>query len=374
MNTRLRVSVALAALVAAILMSSAPASAAAAKTPWVGMYVPGALNDMSAVATVESKIDAHVDVVEFFMNDSEGGFPASRCQTIVSHGSMPLITLGLNATANGGPAVITAGGEDAYLKSYAAAAKSFGHEVWLRPFHEMNGDWYPWSGTGPGTPADVAAAWRHVKTIFNDAGASNVKFVWCPNGESVPDTAANGIAEYWPGDAYVDYLGIDAYNAGTTRSWSRWQSIGEAMGPSYGIVTGLSTKPLLLGETSSVERGGDKAAWIADLFGSIRTKYTRIVGVVWFDAKQTYDWRLDSSSSAQTAFRSAVSTRAEAAETTLPTGPSLSIDSWSQGPTLGTAGGSYTLAGLRAGSTYWMRVLPTYEHRATSSAPSRVPR
>ncbi len=271
---------------------------------WIGMWQPYAASDMDVLAATEAAINTHEQVIQIFMNDGEGGFPLGRCQNIVNHKSTPLITLGLNITENGGPAVITAGASDAYLKKYAADAKAFGHEVWLRPFHEMNGNWYPWSGTGTSTPAEVVAAWKHVKTIFANEGATNVKFVWCPNGESVPNTAANGIAKYWPGDAYVDYVAIDAYNAGTLYTWSRWQTIGDAMGPAYATVTGLTNKPLFLAETSSTEKGGSKAAWIADFFQSIRTKYTRVRGVVWFNEKNSSDdWRINSSPESLAAFR-----------------------------------------------------------------------
>ena len=120
----------------------------------------------------------------------------------------------------------------------------------------------------------------------------------------MPNTTANAIAKYWPGDAYVDYVAIDAYNAGTLYSWSHWQTIGQAMGPAYTTITGLTAKPLFLAETSSSESGGSKAAWIADFFQSIRTKYTRVRGVVWFDEHNSSDdWRFDSSAASLAAFR-----------------------------------------------------------------------
>jgi len=132
--------------------------------------------------------------------------------------------------------------------------------------------------------------------------------VWCPNNESVPNTTANAIENYWPGDAYVDLLAIDGYNFGTSASWSSWRTFSTVMAPCYAKVTSLSTKPLFLAEVGCVEQGGNKAAWITDMFAKIQTTYPRIQGVVWFNVNDTgasTDFRVDSSANALTAFRSA---------------------------------------------------------------------
>jgi len=170
---------------------------------------------------------------------------------------------------------IANGSMDAYLIKYATNAKNFGRPVWLRPFHEMNGNWYSWSGTATGnSPADFIAAWQHVHAIFKNAGATNVKFVWCPNADSVPNTTANAIPKYWPGGAYVDYIAIDGYNFGTTAS--TWRSFSSVFGAAYATVSTLNaTKPIFIAETGCGTVGGNKAAWITDMFKVIPTKFPR---------------------------------------------------------------------------------------------------
>ncbi|HET6351028.1 MAG TPA: glycosyl hydrolase [Coriobacteriia bacterium] len=286
----------------------APATPAPATGRWIGMWMPYIASDPAKLAEAQTMIGGKLHVIQIFQADSEGGFPTSRVTNIVNNGSIPLITLGLNCTEGTGPSAITNGVADAYLHAYAKSAKAFGSEIWFRPFHEMNGNWYPWSGTGNGTPAQVVAAWKHVHDIFVAEGATNVKFVWCPNGESVPNTSANSIEKYWPGDAYVDMAAIDCYNAGTSASWSHWQTIDESMGPAYKVVTGLTQKPLFIAESSCSEKGGDKAAWIADTFAKFTTKYTRITGVVWFNEKLAEDWRVNSTEASLNAFRKVVAT------------------------------------------------------------------
>jgi hypothetical protein len=366
-----------ATLLLATLTFIAPAWAAPAKTPWIGMYVPGAPTDMSCVRTVESQIGADVDVVNFFVADTEG-FPTSRCQKVLDDASTPLVTLEFWSTGNGGLSTITNGSKDAYLRSFADGAKAMGREIWLRPFHEMNGGWYPWGDTGSNTPAQLIAAYRRVHDIFEARGATNVRFVWCPN----VDFEARA---YYPGDAYVDYAGIDGYNNG-----SSWRSFSSVFGATYSAVAAVSSKPIILPETSCVEGPGGKAAWITDMFEQIRTRYPRIAGVCWFNASQTYDWRLSSSASSLAAFRAAVADRDTQSELPLPrsglyvqgsatnyirigwvnpqggAAPSYlkaqnsmhsAVGPWSPGATLGPTTRVFTFTNLASKTTYWMRVL-----------------
>jgi hypothetical protein len=52
------------------------------------------------------------------------------------------------------------------------------------------------------------AAWRRVHKRFAIAGASNVAFVWCPSYQAFGNGKA---AAFYPGDTYVDWVGVDGY-------------------------------------------------------------------------------------------------------------------------------------------------------------------
>jgi beta-mannanase len=278
-----------------------------ANSRWIGMYVPGAPSSMAPIEAIESMDGTHTGVVHFFMADSES-FPTSRVQAIADHGSTPLVTLEFWSIGGTGLSAISNGSKDAYLNKFAAAARDYGGEVWVRPLHEMNGDWYPWGGpVGSNSASKYIAAWRHIHDVFAAAGATNVKLVWCPNNDSVPNTSANAIGAYWPGESYVDYAALDGYNAGNTQSWSSWRSFEDTFASSYDKVASLTSKPMFIAETSSLESGGSKAEWITDMFSVIRTRFPRLVGVVWFNASLDSDWRFETSSSSQTAFRNALS-------------------------------------------------------------------
>lgn len=83
-----------------------------------------------------------------------------------------------------------------------AALQRDGVVVLWRPFHEMNGGWFWW---GAQKPADFVAVWRQMFDYFTkEKGLHNLVWVYGPNH------GANA-ADYYPGDAYVDIVGLDAY-------------------------------------------------------------------------------------------------------------------------------------------------------------------
>jgi len=200
---------------------------------------------------------------------------------------------------------ITAGKHDKYIDRWATEAKAFGNELWVRWGHEFNGNWYPWSVSANGQNASVyIAAFRHMRTRFNKVGAFNVRWIWCMNAENVPEAPWNDPLRAYPGDSFVDMISIDGYNFGNTLSHSRWLSFDEIFDEPYSrIIKKWPNKPLMIGEISCATVGGDKAAWIRDMDRSLRGKYRRIQGLVWFDAQKEADWRMASSPATLSASR-----------------------------------------------------------------------
>ena len=206
---------------------------------------------------------------------------------------------------------ITAGNFDADIHRWAQQLKNFGSPVIFRPMCEMNGNWVPWGGTVNGNqPQDYIPAWRHIHDIFVQEGATNVKFVWSPNQDNTAADAANTFSTYYPGDAYVDYVGIDGYNWGTmyqAPAWSsQWKSFTDTFAPSYDVAVARTSKPVIICETASTEQGGDKAQWISDMFAQLPVCFPRITSVTWFNINKETDWRVESSPASLAAFKTAV--------------------------------------------------------------------
>lgn len=183
------------------------------------------------------------------------------------------------------PALL-AGKDDAYVREFALKLKAIDRLVLLRFAHEMNGDWYPWSGKKIGKDI-YAGMFRHIRDVFNEAGVRNVRWVFSINAENVP--TENVYTEYYPGSPYVDYIGLDGYNWGTTQSWSRWRSFKEIFHGVYEDVVRRYKKPVILTEFSSTSAGGNKALWIEDALREIK-KMPKVKGFILFNIDKETDW------------------------------------------------------------------------------------
>lgn len=256
-------------------------------------------------------------------------FPAAQAQRAVDLGGRLLVTWEPWNGSGGGPwwscAAIAGGSQDAYIRRYARCVRAAGVPVMIRLGHEMNGNWYPW-GTAydaagvrhnNNTPQQFVAMWRHVWSLFRQEGADNVQWVWAPNIRFVDayNSAAGqqrDLAALYPGDGYVDWMGLSVYNDGVQRSWSSFTQLFDA---SYQIVTRLSPKPLMIAEMGATEggapRGTSKAAWIQQaLTSDIPNRYPRVQLVNWFCRDKSgcgeANYRFDSSPASLNAFRFAV--------------------------------------------------------------------
>jgi beta-mannanase len=197
---------------------------------------------------------------------------------------------------------ILRGDHDPYIRSWTRAVATWGRSIYVRPMHEMNGDWTPWSpGVNGNTAAEFRAAWRRIVTIARNQGADNIRWVWCPN---VAYQGSTPFSSVWPGAGYVDWMCLDGYNWGTTQRNTSWQPMRSTFGPSVTSLASLSAKPIMVGETASSDKGGNKAAWILNGFNALPDAMPQIRAVLWFNkAQDGADWPVDTSSASLQAFR-----------------------------------------------------------------------
>jgi hypothetical protein len=196
---------------------------------------------------------------------------------------------------------ILAGNWDSYIKTFANDAKLYGGQVIIVPFSEMNGNWNPWSGTiGVNTPEKHIAAYQYIRKFFN--GISNVKFGWAPNHDSVPNTAGNQLEKYYPGDQYVDYVGVDGFNFSKNNSWNTFDQIFSSTISKLKIYN----KPIYIFSFASGGSGVQKASWITDALTVQIPKYSEIKGWVWFNERKEEDWRIWSDQTVLKAFKDAL--------------------------------------------------------------------
>ena len=125
------------------------------------------------------------------------------------------------------------------------------------------------------------ALWRHIRRIFDETGVDNVLWVWNPHDVSLPDFKWNHPLMYYPGDDVVDIIGITGYNTGTYFPGEKWRSFHDIYKPVQVNYSDWFDKPFMITEFGSNSVGGDKVAWIQEMFREIPA-YDRIKVAVWW--------------------------------------------------------------------------------------------
>ncbi|HTE70783.1 MAG TPA: hypothetical protein VK942_18830, partial [Actinomycetes bacterium] len=210
----------------------------------------------------------------------------------VEMGRIPLITIGNGAST----AEIAQGRHDVYLRQLAEGVRGLGKPVYLRYAHRMDD---PRNSSWVGSPERFVAAWRHVREIFAGLPAS---LVWAPTAAAFASDSAD---RFYPGDDQVDWIAADGYNAPGCRPQTAWRELSDIFGDFY--VWGSSHgKPLMIGETGSVEDAADagrKAAWFDNAARDLTTKMPAVQALIYFDATKACDYRVASSGSSIEAFK-----------------------------------------------------------------------
>ncbi len=182
---------------------------------------------------------------------------------------------------------LLSGEYDEYILNFAKHLNATEKEVFIRFAHEMNGNWYPWSGTKIGRDKYISI-YRYIRDIFDRIHTTNVKWVFCVNWEDVPKEK-NHFMLYYPGDEYVDYVGIDGYNWGDTESWSRWMNFKDIFERRYKEITTYLKRPVMITEFSSASSGGNKSIWIKEAMNDIK-RMKNIEAFILFNVDKETDW------------------------------------------------------------------------------------
>jgi Glycosyl hydrolase family 26 len=266
---------------------------ACVKLPTPGPFVGVAINPpiTKGIESFGETTTVHPALVEYYTRFG-APFQAHEARQATEAGSVPFIQLNPRKA----PASrIAAGAYNEYLRRYAAEVKSFRCPVVLSFGHEMNGSWYPW-GRPHTTPAQFIAAWRQLHYIFTAARVTNVTWAWDPTRVGSP---AN---QWWPGSAYVNWIGIDGY-------LRRGQTFNRLFERQLSVIRHLPSKPVFIAETGVAPSAG-AARQIAALFNGLNRYH--LTGLIWFDVNRLEPWRLEGRPAAAKAFgRAAASMEAQ---------------------------------------------------------------
>ncbi|WP_172195759.1 glycosyl hydrolase [Saccharibacillus qingshengii] len=197
---------------------------------------------------------------------------AKRSGTAIELGVQPL----------GGMAQVK---NDAYLKQLAQDAAASGVPIFLRFANEMNGNWTPWKST----PKTYIEKFRLVADVFHREAPDNVAMLWAPGANPI-----DNIQSYYPGDPYVDWVGVSLYSIYNPTADPLGQGIDRSshiqkLDAVYGWYA--DRKPIMIAEGSVSymypEKMRDVTEWSVyqaqQLYATLPMKYPRVKAAFWFD-------------------------------------------------------------------------------------------
>jgi hypothetical protein len=192
-------------------------------------------------------------------------------------------------------AAIAAGTYDSELVLKANSVRAYGWPVFIRYFWDpnlpatnlsRNACYDPKTDQPNGvfSPAHYIAAWQHIYAIFQQQGATNAVFVW-----SVNPAGSNPMA-YFPGAAYVNWIGLDCYDTADT-------TFSATFSPAYAMFAPLQ-KPIMISETGA--SGATQPAFFSQAAMTLKTQFPMVKAFVYYDgifygsslAAQNQDWRV----------------------------------------------------------------------------------
>jgi mannan endo-1,4-beta-mannosidase len=260
--------------------------------PFAGIATNG--NFAANVASFRHSTGARLRLVEFY-NPFPGPFQSAEARQIESLGALPLIQLNPRRISM---AQLASGAYDSYIASYARQVRAFPCHVVLSFGHEMNGWWYPW-GLPWTRPSVFIAAWRHFHDVFAAERVRNVIWSWDPthqHSQYKPGKTAHPAGMFYPGNKYVDWIGIDGY-VGAGQNFNQFFRF------QLRDIRRLTRKPIYLAETG-VGDGAHEVAQVKDLFAGIWRWH--LAGLVWFDLNRKNSWSLEGKPIKDAAVRRAV--------------------------------------------------------------------
>jgi len=272
---------------------------------WSGEEDDISIEELSSYEQAVGKTAAWI----YFSNNwyKDRNFPRKTATMIRESGSVPFIRLMLRDSDEQNKKNrlftlqrILEGSFDKDLRAWARTARDFGSPLLAEYGTEVNGEWFPWNGKWSGAgktkeygerdypdgPERFRDAFRHIIDIARQEGALNISWVFHVNNDDVPNISWNRLENYYPGDGYIDLIGVSVYGAQTPMA-EEWPEFRESMDSVYPRLQALAPeKPIILLEFG-VTLGnplGDQAAWAkAALTDLLQPRWPGTIGFSWWN-------------------------------------------------------------------------------------------
>lgn len=137
----------------------------------------------------------------------------------------------------------------------------------VRLYHECDGNWF-WWGAGCCSAPQYKNLYRYTVEYLRDVrGVHNFLYAWSPDG---PVTSAEAYAMRYPGDAYVDIVGVDMYHRDPAPSDTFLASLDEtlsvigAFAAAHDKILAVTETGILAGGSAMAKTGNARKAWFAE--------------------------------------------------------------------------------------------------------------
>ena len=288
----------------------------------LGVYKNQLKRTLEPIVDFEEQLNVKLPLIHFYVawgSKPTQQFPYRKCTAIYDLGSVPVITWepwlndfdkgkypyipNVSERDKGGLRDIAHGMYDFYLQAWVEDLKEFDKIIMIRLGHEMNDPYrYPW-GPQNNKPEDFVAAWRYIHQYFEERNVDNVIWIWSPH------IAYKPYAPYYPGDEYVDWLGVGVLNYGTVAPWSKWWTFHQIFGNQYEDLAEFG-EPIMLSEFGCLEVGGNRAHWYESAIKDMNKHYPLVRSILFFNSdaditttSKSLDWSLEGDTAAIEAIR-----------------------------------------------------------------------
>ncbi|WP_298534001.1 glycosyltransferase family 2 protein [uncultured Algibacter sp.] len=264
---------------------------------YVGVFYPkydNGLTHLNELDQAGNSLNSKFDLISLYLawdKDIEKSFPKGLVDSIYYRQALPVITWEpwLNTfredlTKEDGHVYdyIYEGFFDNYLKDFANTLKALEKPVFLRFAHEFDNPFYPWHVKGKTGETKFKQAWIHVYEIFKNQNADNVIWIWNP-------WKAENIKSFYPGKAYVDWIGVNVLNYGALNRSGKNQSFKSIYKPFHDVLVKLPATPVMIPELGSLSNDATQN-WVDEAIERIEFDFKEVKSIVYFYSKVDNNW------------------------------------------------------------------------------------
>lgn len=262
---------------------------------YVGIFHPlgeSGLTDIHEVNFIENEQDVNFNIISFYLawnRESIEKFPHDQIRAAYDKNAIPMITwepwiselmstdsiVGQNEWTSTFR-LIAEGNFDTYIKEFIQTLALYDKPIFLRYAHEFDNPQYPWSTAKDNSTTDFIAAWRHIHNIIKNEHAHKIMMVWNP-------WKSNTMARHYPGDKYVDWIGLTMLNYDALNSDGKLHRFEDLYKPFKHELQTFTRKPIMLAEFGSLNFDKGQEEWLNNAFSSI-SSFNEISALVFFNS------------------------------------------------------------------------------------------